>query len=306
MSRLALAHPATRPADPGRVLISGPPGAGCTETAIVVATALADGAPVLVIDTDHPRSLDVADRFTFTVLPWDEPHDPAELATTVTEAGDTFGAVVIDTITAQWVGKGGTLETGHGGDWDAARAAQRRLLAAIRETPAHVVATCDTDVFYQVDEDGQVRRLGTVLRHDSDIESRYQVALTLDTDHVLRVTNSPGPALPFGASWGPGRAAEFAHAYAEWLEMGEHRASDAVVEEIKARIAMLPGTRADRDAVRAEVKRITGPKVTDLRQRDVERVSLLISTFEPVHGPELPDPWPPEPVEATDESEVAA
>ena len=92
-------------------------------------------------------------------------------------------------------------------------------------------------------------------------------------------------------------AADFATGYAEWLGLGEHRAAPEVVDEIRTRIAMLPGTRADRDAVRALVKRITGPKVADLRQCDVEAVSALVAQYEPVHGPPSPPAYgPPSPV----------
>lgn len=143
---------------------------------------------------------------------------------------------------------------------------------------------------YQVTEDGTVLRIGTTPRHDTDIESRYQVALALDTSHALTLVNSPGPSLPLGARWPAGAAADFALAYVEWLASGEPQAPADEVERIRQRIAALPD-RSARDAAKNEIRRrLTGARLDQLRVGQVAQADAVVARFEPpsVYGPERP------------------
>src|SRR5690606_18358055 len=110
MSRLAQARPAVRPALKARALLSGPPGAGKTRSALIMAEVLAEGGSVLLIDTEKESSLTYADDFTFTHLAWAPPFNPRELAEVVAEAGAAHDVVVIDSLTHFWRGDGGTLD----------------------------------------------------------------------------------------------------------------------------------------------------------------------------------------------------
>ncbi len=297
MSRLTLAHPATRPADPGRVLILGAPGSLRLSKALMVASSLVEltgGGRLLVVDTNHPASLDAADVFDFEVLPWGAPHDPVELGLTLSEASDEFAAVVIDTTTDQWFGRGGVRELADSQGWPAARAAHADLLDVIRSSPMHVVGTCDTLGEYRVDDELRPVRVETEPRHDVGIEARWQVSLRLDAAQQLTMVNGPLSQV----AWGPGEEADFALTYGEWLASGERRAPREVVEALRERVAALP----DR-AVRAEVRdllrrRFTGPKAADLLVRDVEAANDLVGGYEPEAVPEPnpePDPDPPSP-----------
>lgn len=288
MSRLTLAHPAIRPADPGRVLISGPPGSGRTETALVVATVLADGGRVLLVDTDHPAALDHADRFGFDVIPWQPPHAPAELRATLIDAADEYAAVIIDTTTEQWFGRGGVRERADDVGWTTARAEHAELLDTIRSSPAHVVGTCDTLIAYQVDEENRTVRVGTELRHDVGIESRWQVAVTIDAAHTLTVTNSPGA---LSGSWPAGEAAEFARAYAEWLATGEERVPVELVDDLRERVMALPVPAMNQ--AKARLRRLTGGNIERLLVCQYDAAEAIVAELEPepvVYGPPTPDP----------------
>lgn len=286
MSRLNLAHPAIRPADPGRVLISGPPGSGRTESALIVATVLADGGRVLVIDTDHPSSLDYADRYAFDVVAWTPPHDPAAVAETIGDAGQVYAAIVIDSTTDQWFGRGGVRELADDAGWITARAAHAELLETIRESPAHVVGTCDTLVAYVVDEENRVLRVGTEPRHDVGIESRWQVALTLDAAHGLTLVNGPGSALG-ATSWAPGEAAEFARAYAEWIAQGEPRADRVFVDDLLDRLRVLPD-QARREA-KNQLAHLVGSDPHRLLVSQYDDAERIVASFEPDPDPEPED-----------------
>ena len=57
MSRLDLVQDAVRPALKARLMLSGPPGAGKTRTGLIMATEIAQGAPILGIDTENAEML---------------------------------------------------------------------------------------------------------------------------------------------------------------------------------------------------------------------------------------------------------
>jgi hypothetical protein len=205
--------------------------------------------------------------------------------------------VVIDSTTDQWFGRGGVREQADDIGWTSARSAHALLLETIRESPAHIVGTCDTLVAYVVDDEHRVLRVGTEPRHDVGIESRWQVALTIDAGHTLSLVNAPGSALG-ATSWAPGEAAEFARAYAEWLAAGEQRAGAELVDDLLERLRVLP--EQPRRQAKGELARLVGSDPHRLLLSQYDEADAIVARFEPEPEPQAEDHPEPGDTEADD------
>lgn len=228
-SRLAGARPAERRAVKARLALGGPAGAGKTWTALSIATALAPGGSVLLIDTeanepDGTAAELYADVYDFTVLPWAPPYDPRDLAATITDAGRNFDVVIIDSATHFWRGEGGTLDIADGrfGGWKTATPAQNDLIMAILRADAHVISCMRAKEQYLVTDKGgkqEVTKMGLGMVQRDDMEYEFQVIAMIDMEHRLDVGKTRCAPLA-GRSFPPNHEHEFAAIYATWLAKG--------------------------------------------------------------------------------------
>src|SRR6266487_3520082 len=93
-----------------KMSLSGPPGSGKTWTSLTLATALADGRGVALIDTEHGSASLYADHFSFDTLELDSYH-PQRFIDAVAEAEHAdYAVLIIDSLSHDWNGKGGLLE----------------------------------------------------------------------------------------------------------------------------------------------------------------------------------------------------
>lgn len=282
MSRLVHARPAVRPALKARALLSGPPGAGKTRSALIVATLLADGGQILVIDTEKESALTYADDFDFAHLPWDPPYSPRDLADTISEAGDTYAVIVVDSLTHFWRGDGGTLDIAGGKftGWKDARPAQLDMVEALLRCQGHFIGCARSKVEHvQEVENGRhvVRKLGMAVVQDDDLEYELNVALELDMDHSMTVSKSRTTAVPVGRSFKSGHAEDFAVLYRDWLRGGEPPATREVIEDLVARMNALP--ELERVAVKQEFVASLG-KPMSLAEAKVPEAERLIAEWE--------------------------
>lgn len=243
-SRLTLARAAIRPEMKGRVMLSGPAGAGKTYTAHVIATTLVGpGGRILTIDSEKESSLTYADVFTFDHLRWNPPFDPTALSLTLKEAQSNYDAVIIDSFSHWWRKQGGVLDIA--GDnvrgWKSARPIQEDLIETLLDVDMHVIVCCRSKMEHLIEERGgkmTVTKMGIKAQQDDDLEYEVNVALEVDMPHVLHVVKSRTNAVPVGAQYLAGLAGEFAQQYREWLAAGEE-------------VAAKEDTDALRDAIRS-------------------------------------------------------
>lgn len=279
-SRLGAARPAVRRPVKARLALSGPAGAGKTWTALSIATALAPGGTVLLIDTEanEPEGTAAelyADVYDFTVLPWAPPYDPRDLAVTVTDAGRNYDVVIVDSGSHFWRGEGGTLDISDGkfGGWKVATPAQNDLVEAVQRCEAHVVMCMRAKEQYLVTEvNGRqdVKKMGLGAIQRDDLEYEFQVVCMLDMEHRLDVGKTRCAALA-GRSYQPNHEHDFAGVFAGWLASGVELARMADVEAV--RLAVRAVTDADtRKALAAELRATFG--LTDYLTR-----------------PQLPEVW---------------
>lgn len=242
-SRLTLARAAIRPEMKGRVMLSGPAGAGKTYTSLVIATTLVGPqGRILVIDTEKESALTYADVFEFSQLPWNPPFDPTALSLTLKEAAADFDCIVVDSFSHFWRKQGGVLDIA--GDnvrgWKAARPIQENLVETILDVDAHVIVCCRSKMEHLIQDNGRggisVTKAGIKAQQDDDLEYEVNVALEIDMPHVLHIVKSRTNAVPVGAQFLAGLAGEFAQQYREWLAGGEAVADKADTDALREAI----------------------------------------------------------------------
>lgn len=216
-----------------RLALSGPSGSGKTYTALSVAEALAEklGGRVALLDTEHGSASKYADRFDFDVLELRGNYSPLWYQQAIEAAAATkqHAVLVIDSLSHAWEGAGGVLDrvdqyaTSHRGDnfggWREMRPEQRALVDAMLATPLHIIVTMRSKHAYDTerDERGKMKvvKLGLKPVQTEGIEYEFDVAGTLDLQHVLTIDKTRAPKLDGAAIEKPG--VELADALLEWL-----------------------------------------------------------------------------------------
>jgi hypothetical protein len=251
-----------------RVFLSGPTGAGKTYSSLYLATFLADGGKVLLIDTEgkhiHPETGQLvsasewyADRFPFDLLVWQGQYDPRDLAVTIHDAAAAgYDTIIIDSLTHFWTGEGGTLDIADGkfGGWKVATPAQRELVSAILNNPANIIGLARAQMEYAVSEQNgkqKVEALGVAPVQRGDFAYEFDVVGMIDITHSVSIFKTRAETLAdrtFAAGTGPLR--EFATLLRDELNSGRVMASTEqldVLNDLQSRI------KGD-DAKRAQAK----------------------------------------------------
>jgi hypothetical protein len=313
MARLDAIRDAERPKMHGRMMISGPSGAGKTWTSLSMATRLANDAgrpgEILVIDTEKESALTYADVFTFKHLPWRAPFDPDELAGVISDLGDRFAVVDIDSFTHFWRGSGGTLSIADGkfGGWKNARPVQDRVVEAVLSMPCHVILCVRSKMDYLVTQDSskkqEITKVGLAPIQDEDLVYEMNVAMDIDLEHRITVTKSRTAAVPVGRMYPAGMEGKAADDYAEWLSGGAPPASREIIDEIVALVSSV-GDAELRKTIRSEFVQTFGMTATLTAAKAGDAKAWVMNRIEgndapdehPDHDPATtPDVPPPDP-----------
>ena len=225
-----------------RLAIAGPSGSGKTYTSLAIATALADGAPIAVVDTEHGSAAKYADLFSFDVAEMTPPFHPDKFVQFMADAAaNGYAVVVLDSLTHAWSGTGGMLDLideiakrKTGGNsfaaWKDGTPIQNRLIDAIVSSPIHVIATMRSKQDYVQDKDERgkttVKKVGMAAQQREGFEYEFDVAFDMDIDNNAVVSKTRCPALTGRVFSKPGR--DVAAILAEWLR-GEPAKVSALV-----------------------------------------------------------------------------
>lgn len=193
---------ATRTKKKLRMAISGPSGSGKTYSALAIATGLAAGGRIAVIDTERGSASLYSDRFDFDVVELDN-FNPENYIKAIKEAEEAgFAVLVIDSISHAWIGTGGVLDqvNKRGGNtftdgWGKiGTPLQNRLMDAILTAPMHIIATMRVKSEYVIEPDERgksvPRRVGTkeVQREGSEYE--YDILGVIDLQQTMVIEKS--------------------------------------------------------------------------------------------------------------------
>jgi hypothetical protein len=190
---------ATKAAAKLRAAIFGPSGAGKTFTSLRVATGLADGQQIAVIDTERGSASKYADRFAFDVLELaDQTIDGyVEAIRQAAQAG--YPVLVIDSLSHGWQTlleeveklakakyRGNTWSA-----WSEGTPLQRRLVQAILGYPGHVIATMRSKTEWTTVDDGRGKkspqRVGLAPEQGKGVEYEFDLLVEISTEHIANV-----------------------------------------------------------------------------------------------------------------------
>lgn len=256
--------PATKEKAKARIALCGPSGSGKTYTALTLATILAAGGEIGLIDTERGSAAKYAHLFTFQHLPLTSfsPEVLPQALAVAAEAG--FAVVVVDGLSHFWMGIDGMLQqvdhaarrSGGGNNfagWKEARPMEQAMIDALLAYPGHLIVTMRTKtewVVELIDGKNKPRKIGTKPEQREGIEYEFDVVGDMDLENVLTVSKSRIESLSGAVVRKPD--ADFARTVLEWLSMGADMttAADLVLE------AFSPEITADRLlALHARAKR---------------------------------------------------
>lgn len=222
--------PAAREAVKARIALTGPAGSGKTYSALAIGTELAE--KVAVIDTEHGRALDYADRFTFAHFAPTR-FDPRELCTLLARAAEhKYGCVIVDSLSHYWMGVGGALEivdnassNARGNSmagWKEFRPIETRMIDALLGYPGHVIATMRVKTSYVIEQDDRgksvPRKVGLKPDQREGVDYEFGLIGEMDREHAMTVTKSTCPTLVDERIPLPG--ADVAAALLNWISGG--------------------------------------------------------------------------------------
>lgn len=189
---------ATRTKTKLRIALSGPSGSGKTYSALIMASGMSSWDKIAVIDTEN-GSADLYDHLgEYNVLRLEAPYTPERFIQAIEECEKSgMEVIIIDSISHEWDGKGGILET-HSQmagnsytNWAKLTPRHNRFIEKILSSPAHVIATMRAKQDYVLQEKNgkQVPEkvgLKSITRDGVD----YEFTLVFDIDIKHNVESS--------------------------------------------------------------------------------------------------------------------
>lgn len=226
--------PATKEQAKARVALAGPSGSGKTWTSLVLATVLAQGGKIAVIDTERGSASKYVGPFTFNRLNLYN-YDPRDLVKALASAAASGHAVVvIDSLSRFWGGAGGMLEIvdnaakrSYGGNsfggWKEARPIENDMIEAILGYPGHVIVTMRTKTAYEITKTDNGKtvpvKIGLQPEQRNGIEYEFDVVADMDLENNFTVSKSRCPELSGRVVNRPGP--EVGETLLAWLSDGE-------------------------------------------------------------------------------------
>lgn len=188
-----------------RMAIAGPAGSGKTWTALTLATALADGGEIALIDTEHGSASKYADIFSFDTCELTN-FNPNNYITAIREAEQAgYAVLIIDSLSHAWTGTGGVLDQKdaiakqkYGGNtfsaWNDATKLQNTLVNAILSSKMHIICTVRSKMDYvlETNERGKQtpRKVGLAPVQRDDLAYEFDVFSTMDIDNTMIIDKS--------------------------------------------------------------------------------------------------------------------
>jgi hypothetical protein len=215
-----------------RMAIAGPSGSGKTYTGLALATSLANGGGVALVDTEHGSASKYADVFSFDVLEMHPPFHPDKFVQAINDAAQAgYDVIVLDSLTHAWSGTGGMLDivdemTKRSQSknsymaWKDGTPIQNKLIDSIVGAPIHVIATMRSkqDFVQEKDDRGKttIKKVGMAPQQRDGFEYEFDVVFDMDIDNNGIVSKTRCPALNGRVFGKPGR--DVANILVEWLD----------------------------------------------------------------------------------------
>lgn len=247
--------PAAKRLAKARIGIDGPSGSGKTWSALAIARGLVgDAGRIALADTEHGSAHLYADLFAFDHARIDPPYTVGKYEHAIHVAAEEgYDVLILDTLTHAWKGEGGVLDQvddakrrTRGNDfsaWQDGSKQWRALLDAMLAAPLHIIATMRSKTEYALETDSRgkqvPRKIGMAPEARDGIEYEYSIMLSMDHEHVARVTKSRWSELADAVVERPGKS--LGESIAEWLGQGSEESPEAPQVSIDVNVS--PDTR---------------------------------------------------------------
>lgn len=221
-----------------RLAISGVSGSGKTYSALAIASGL--GSKVAVIDTEHGSASLYSEYFDFDCCILEQ-HHPNKYIEAINFAGhEGYEVIVIDSLSHAWL-EMLNLVGGNFNNWAKIRPLERQLIESMLRSPADVLVTMRSKSDY-VDSTGSNGKatkvkVGTKAVMAEGIEYEFDVAGTMDLNHILTIEKSRCSALQDTTWSNPG--IDLAARLKLWLAEG-NASVDQSVNEFKSAVESQP------------------------------------------------------------------
>lgn len=184
-----------------RLALSGPTGAGKTESALRLATGI--GGRIAVGDTENDSASLYADQYEFESVNITPPYTPDKFIAVIKAAEQAgFDTLILDSITHEWSGVGGCLEMvdklapkfkgNTWAAWSEVTPKHRAFIDAILHSSIHIIVTLRSKMDTIQEDMGngkkKVKKVGMKSEQREGIEYEFTTVLDLDTDHIAIAT----------------------------------------------------------------------------------------------------------------------
>jgi len=274
-----------------RVAFSGPSGSGKTYWSLQMATELADGGKIAVIDTERSSASLYADKFAFDTLSFSPPYNPQRLVEVLRVAEqEEYAVVVIDSLTHFWSGKGGTLEIVEEANarlnnsyraWAVGTPIQQQMIDALLSFNGHIVVTMRSKTEWAMDKNEkgktEIRKVGLAPQQRDGIEYEFTLVFDIDAQHRASVSKTRCVALA-DRTFTPANSQEALDTFTTWLNAGEPLLDSNKRNAVENRIANLnPETKS---ALKKAWSEANLPKVAQLTETRYQEVIDLLTYIE--------------------------
>lgn len=189
-----------------RIGLEGPSGSGKTLSALLIASGMADWSKIALIDTENGSGELYAKGKIgghqvgeYNVIPLGAPYTPERYIEALRECERAgMEVVIIDSISHEWEGKGGLLESNElvaqtkfrGNTWAAWSVTTPRhqaFIAAVLASKCHVITTARSKVETAQVDGGKVKKIGikAITREGFDYEVTVNFSLDKDGNYAV-------------------------------------------------------------------------------------------------------------------------
>lgn len=224
-----------------RAALDGPPGSGKTYSALRLAFSMVRAGMatrVALIDTENESASLYAGEAP-DGLPWEfdtlnlKTFGPDNFTAAIGAADrEGYDCIVIDSLSHAWIGKGGALDLvdqKQGNKftaWKDITPMQRKMVDAMIQSPAHIIATMRSKVEWVMEEEVnrqgkkvQVpRKVGMAPQQREGLEYEFDIYGSCDDSHQIKITKTRCSLLDNATTIKPGP--DFWQPLFDWLKSG--------------------------------------------------------------------------------------
>lgn len=219
-----------------RMAFTGPAKSGKTYTALVLATALANGERIGLIDTENRSSEKYADIFDFDIMELENAHPESFIAGIDVFEKAGHAVVILDSLSHAWIGKRGVLELHDDAteksrskdsyiSWRTITPLHQALIDKMQGANCHIIATMRSKMAYirTTDEHGktEIRKVGLAPVQRQGMEYEFDILAEMHHDHRIVIGDTRCPAVDGATQLKPDGA--WFQPILDWLSDGSER-----------------------------------------------------------------------------------